>query len=301
MQKINHKACPICGQQDIKQKYKLQDYTVSKEFYDIVSCQSCGFMFTQDAPDASSIGPYYKSEDYVSHSNTQKGLFFKIYHHVREYMLKQKRKAIVKNSSRSGGQKILDIGTGRGYFLNHMQQHGYDCIGIEQDPDVRQLASQDFGLNIFSPEKLYQLEGQQFDVITLWHVLEHVHDLRGYLEKIKQLLKPEGLLVIALPNPVCKDESIYREQWAGWDAPIHLWHFTPDNIKNLLSQYQFKMVDKKRLPFDPFYVSILGSQQRGDAIPMLTGGINGLRSYISCLGNIDKTTSLIYFFKKEDL
>jgi len=301
MQKINHKSCPICGQDDLKLKYNLQDYTVSKEYYDIVTCQACGFMFTQDAPDAVSIGPYYKSEDYVSHSNTQKGVFFKIYHQVREHMLKQKRKAIAKNASKSSAQKILDIGTGRGYFLNHMQQHGYDCIGIEQDPDVRRMASQDFGLNIFAPEKLYQLEDQQFDVITLWHVLEHVHDLRGYLEKIKKLLKSDGLLVIALPNPVCADEKMYKEHWAGWDVPIHLWHFTPENIKNLLSQYQFKMVDKKRLPFDPFYVSILGSQQRGDSIPMFFGGLNGLKSYLSCLGNIDKTTSLIYFFKKEEL
>ena len=299
MSQINHTECPICGQNQFKLKYKLQDYTVSKELYEIQTCTACGFMFTQDAPDASSIGSYYKSEDYVSHSDTQKGLFFKVYHRVREYMLNQKRKAIISNSSDENNQQLLDIGTGRGYFLNHMQEHGYSCTGIEQDPDVRAVASKDFNLNILPPEELYKLEENQFDLVTLWHVLEHVHDLRGYLDKIKALLKPKGLLVIALPNPVCADEKKYKEHWAGWDVPIHLWHFTPQNIKELLSQYQFKMIDKRRLPFDPFYVSILGSQQRGDSFPMLSGGFNGLSSYLKCLSDIDKTTSLIYFFKKD--
>ena len=299
MGKINHKTCPICGHNIFNRKYNLQDYTVSKEFFDIQQCEACGFMFTQDAPDATEIGPYYKSDDYVSHSNTKKGLFFKVYHKVREYMLNQKRKSIIKNSSSvTKGQTILDIGTGRGYFLNHMQQHGYNCVGIEQDAEVRALASKEFDLNILPPEDLYKLENKQFDVITLWHVLEHVHDLRAYLEKIKTLLKPKGLLVIALPNPTCADEAIYKEHWAGWDVPIHLWHFTPNNIKDLLNQYQFEMIDKARLPFDPFYVSILGSQQRGDVFPIIQGGLNGLRSYTKCLSDIDKTTSLIYFFKE---
>lgn len=299
MNKITHLECPICGQSQIKEKYKLQDYTVSKEFYNIVQCESCGFMFTQSAPDAENIGPYYKSDDYVSHSNTQKGLFFKVYHKVREFMLEQKRGAILNNMLNEESKNILDIGTGRGYFLNHMQKNGFSCTGIEQDPDVRKMASDDFNLNIQPPEELYKLNNDQFDVITLWHVLEHVHDLRGYLEKIKMLLKKDGLLVIALPNPACADVSIYKEQWAGWDVPIHLWHFQPKNIQELLSQYQFKMVDKRRLPFDPFYVSILGSQQRGDKLPMFTGTFNGTLSYIKSLGNIDKSTSLIYFFKKE--
>jgi len=290
MSTINYKTCPICGHQNFKNKYHLQDYTVSKEYYDILECGDCGFMFTQDVPNASSIGPYYKSEDYVSHSNTQKGMFFKVYHIVREYMLNQKRKAIASNSQTNKSQKILDIGSGRAYFLNHMQEHGYLCTGIEQDAEVRELAAKEFNLNILAPEELYKLEENQFDVITLWHVLEHVHDLRGYLEKIKKLLVKNGLLVIALPNPICADESMYKEQWAGWDVPIHLWHFTPSNIKDLLSQYEFELVEKRRLPFDPFYVSILGSQQRGDKYPMVTGAVNGSISFFKSQINIDKTT-----------
>ena len=299
MSKVNHQQCPICGQKEFKSKYNIQDYTVSKESYYVLTCENCGFMFTQNAPDFEHIGPYYKSEDYVSHSDTQEGVFYKVYHKVREYMLNQKRRAILENSTENRTLKLLDIGTGRGYFLNHMQEHGFLCTGIEQDPDVRKLASDEFNLNILAPEKLYGLQENKYDVITLWHVLEHVHDLRGYLEKIEKLLKKDGLLVVALPNPTCADEKIYKEHWAGWDVPIHLWHFTPQNIEDLLSQYHFKMTDKRRLPFDPFYVSILGSQQRGDTMPMLRGAFNGLRSYISCLSDIDKTTSLIYFFKKE--
>lgn len=299
MNRVNHKTCPICNSKEFENKYQLKDYTVSDEEYTILKCHSCGFMFTQDAPDAGSIGPYYKSDDYVSHSNTQKGIFFKVYHLVREHMLKKKKKAILENTNLSEEKNILDIGTGRGYFLNHMQESGFNCKGIEQDPEVRKAASESFNLDIKAPEELYKLKDNQFDVITLWHVLEHVHDLRSYLSKIDTLLKKDGLLIIALPNPECADEAIYKEQWAGWDVPIHLWHFTPSNIKDLLSQFKFNMVDKRRLPFDSFYVSILGSQQRGDMMPTITGGFNGLRSYIQCLRNIDKTTSLIYFFKKK--
>lgn len=298
MNRIVHHNCPICGHQNIKLKLNLQDYTVSKEFYDVLECERCGFMFTQNAPDAESIGPYYHSEDYVSHSDTKAGLFFKVYHQVRTLMLNRKRKAILQNVNLPSNPKILDIGTGRGYFLNHMQKHGFHCTGIEQDQKVRDAAKQDFSLNILPPAELYKMEAQQFDVITLWHVLEHVHDLRAYLETIKLLLKPEGLLVLALPNPISADAEKYQSFWAGWDLPIHLWHFRPKNVEELLQQYQFKLIDKRRLPFDPFYVSILSAKHKNSPMPMISGGLVGLWSYLKCLIDIDKTTSLIYFFKK---
>jgi len=300
MQTIHHDACPICESKSIEKYLTIKDYTVSKETYDLYKCVDCGFIFTQDAPDAASIGPYYKSDDYVSHSNTNKGLFFKVYHRVREYMLARKHREIVANSSIKEGSKILDIGSGRGYFLNHMQGKKYVCTGIEQDPEVRQAAKDQFNLNVLPPEELYKLEDNQFDVITLWHVLEHIHDFRGYLTKIKSLLKDDGLLVIALPNPSSSDQYLYKEYWAGWDVPIHLWHFTPQNANDLLSQFQFKMVDKWRLPFDPFYLSILASKERKDSFPTITGFVNGFKAFLLSLSSIDVSTSLTYYFKKDE-
>jgi 2-polyprenyl-3-methyl-5-hydroxy-6-metoxy-1,4-benzoquinol methylase len=297
MHRIHHDSCPICESKHIEFHQKIKDFTVSEETYDLYKCSDCGFIFTQDAPDAAHIGPYYKSDDYVSHSNTNKGLFFKVYHKVREIMLARKHKEIVANSSIKAGAKILDIGAGRGYFLNHMQEHKYVCTGIEQDPDVRQAAIDQFNLNVLPPEELYKLEDKQFDVITLWHVLEHIHDYRGYLDKIKKLLKPDGLLVVALPNPSCSDQYIYKDYWSGWDVPIHLWHFTPQNAKDLMAQYQFKMIDKRKLPFDPFYLSILASKERKDSFPTITGFVNGFKAYLMSLNNIDNSTSLTYYFK----
>jgi 2-polyprenyl-3-methyl-5-hydroxy-6-metoxy-1,4-benzoquinol methylase len=299
MQRLHHKACPICESTSIEKTIQVKDFTVSKELYDLYRCSDCGFIFTQDIPDAEHIGPYYKSDDYVSHSNTKKGLFFQVYHRVREFMLSRKYKEILSNTILGSETKLLDIGSGRGYFLNYMQQKSFDCTGIEQDPDVRQAARDQFGLKILAPTELYQLEDNQFDVITMWHVLEHIHDFRGYLQKIKSLLKKDGLLVVALPNPGCADQLMYKEFWAGWDVPIHLWHFSPKNAEDLMAQYQFKMIDKRRLPFDPFYLSILASKERGDSMPMLRGFFNGFRAYFKSLSDINASTSLTYYFKKE--
>jgi len=298
MEKIHREKCPICGSEKLLKKYNIQDFTVSKEYYELVECSACNFIFTQDAPSAEEIGPYYKNEDYVSHSDTQKGLFFKIYHIVRNYMLEQKRKAIVKHLD-SDGKKILDIGAATGHFLNHMQKNGFDPVGIEQDKEVREKAEQTFGISMFPTEKLYEFSAQTFDVITLWHVLEHVHDLDAYLKQIKKILKPNGLLLIALPNRESYDAKKYKEYWAAWDIPIHLWHFSPNNIRDLLKKYQLKLHKQKALPFDAFYVSILSAKAKQSSFPFVTGGWNGLSSFVRGLFNVEKNSSLIYFFKHQ--
>jgi len=298
MEKIHWEKCPICGNKKIIKKYNIQDFTVSKEYYDLLECDSCNFIFTQDAPSAEYIGPYYKNEDYVSHSDTQKGLFFKIYHLVRDYMLEQKRKSIIKYLD-SDGRKILDIGAATGHFLNHMKKNGFDTVGIEQDKEVREKASRIFNIPIYPTEKLYEFPEQEFDVITLWHVLEHVHDLDAYLTTIKKILKPNGLLLIALPNRESYDAKKYKEYWAAWDIPIHLWHFSPKNIKDLLKKYKFKFTKAKALPFDAFYVSILSAKAKQSNLAFVTGGWNGLSSFVRGLFNINKNSSLIYFFKHQ--
>ncbi len=299
MNRTYHTICPICRSSSLEHHLKVQDYTVSGETYELVRCSDCGFILTQDAPDAESIGPYYKSETYVSHSDTKKGIFFKAYHWAREIMLNQKYKQIVKRLPKATESELLDIGCGRAYFLNFMSQKGFICTGIEQDAEVRKNAINQFGLNVLPTSALYNLPEKKFDVITLWHVLEHVHDLQAYLNQIKLLLKPNGLLVIALPNPVSADVRHYGKYWSGWDVPIHLWHFTPQNIQDLLSQYQFKLIDKKTMPFDPFYLSILSSGHQSKSLPTLRGLFNGKIFLIKSWFNVDKSSSITYFFQTQ--
>ncbi|MBN2668716.1 MAG: methyltransferase domain-containing protein [Bacteroidales bacterium] len=299
MNRTFHVVCPICGHNKLNPFLKTIDFTVSKEEYELLECESCGFVLTQNAPDFDHIGSYYKGEEYISHSNTKKGLFFKLYHRVREYMLKQKFNLIEQNRANVPEPKLLEIGTGRGYFLNYMQMHGYQSIGLEQDPEVRDIAAKEFSLDIREPNQLFKLEAKQFDVITLWHVLEHIHDFKVYLESIRQLLKSDGLLVIALPNPNAADAQFYSEYWSGWDLPIHLWHFKPKNVEMLMKQFQLEIIDRKALPFDPFYLSIISSKQKGDAIPFLKGMWNGWKAHRMAKKDFELTTSIIYLIKHQ--
>ncbi len=297
-QKVHHQNCPICHHHQLDNKLKVKDYTVSQEVYDLVECAQCHFLMTQDAPDMASIGRYYQGEDYVSHSDTKKGFFFKAYHVARSIMLNKKYRAIAHNMAADSGKKILDIGSGRGYFLNHMKHKGFDCYGIEQDETARTLSRQDFNLKVENSEALFQFQENTFDVITLWHVLEHIHDFRGYLEQIKKILKPKGLLVIALPNPDAYDCQMYGTLWAGWDVPIHLWHFKPSNIESLLEQFSYQLIQKKAMPFDPFYLSVIASKERGDKFPMISGFWNGFKAYLKSYSKINKATSITYYFKE---
>ena len=295
MTKIKYNECPICKSKNINKFIDSKDFSTSSEDYTIFICNDCSFAFTQDVPDENSIGKYYKSEEYISHSDTKKGLFFKIYHIVRNYMLKNKQKIVEKYSGQKTG-KILDIGTGTGYFINKMKQHGWSVAGIEQDDDARNFGKSNFNLDVFDKKKLFEFDDNYFDVITMWHVLEHVHRYNEYLNQIKKILKPNGKLIIAVPNYTSYDAKHYKKYWAAYDLPIHLWHFSPKSIKILLNNYNFNLIKKKGMPFDSFYVSILSEKYKKAPFGMIKGLFFGLLSLISAWGNINNYSSIIYIF-----
>ena len=294
MSKINHKKCPVCESHKLRSKFHGKDYSHSQENFEVMVCADCSFVFTQDAPDEKSIGKYYQSEDYVSHSDTQKGLFFKVYHTVRNYMLGKKRRLIEKNTNKG---KILDLGCGTGYFLNEMKTHGWETVGIEQDANARRFGQDKFGLNIKMPKHLFELEKSTFDAVSLWHVLEHVHDLKEYLGQINSILKFNGVLCIAVPNHDSFDAKYYGSYWAAWDLPIHLWHFTPNTMQNLLKEYGFNLMSIRSMPFDAFYVSMLSEKyKKGSAIKGIwIGFLSVIKSFFSA----QKSSSVIYVFKKD--
>ncbi|RXK87184.1 class I SAM-dependent methyltransferase [Filimonas effusa] len=292
-EKITYTSCPACKSGDIFPVLKAKDYTVSKETFDIWECKSCTLRFTQEVPVAEAIGKYYQSEAYVSHSDTKKGLINRLYHLVRSYTLQSKRKLVSRLSGIRSGN-LLDVGAGTGAFAATMQQAGWQVTGLEPDDTARNNALRQHGLALQSLDNLYQLPAQQFDVITMWHVLEHVHDLHGYLSTYRNVIKPGGTLLIAVPNYTSRDAQEYGEYWAAYDVPRHLYHFSPKSMGMLLEQHGFEVTKHQPMWFDSFYVSMLSEQYRSGKQRLLPAFFSGWHSNRKASAHPEKCSSVIY-------
>ncbi len=298
MATFNVQQCPVCDGTHFSEAFQCTDHFVSQETFPVKKCASCGLRITENAEDEENIGRYYQSEEYVSHSNTTKGLVNKIYHTVRKFMLGQKRRLIEKTAGKNPGH-IIDVGAGTGFFLDEMKRHGWQIDGTEKSKEARKFAKSAFGLHLHEPEGLFQMKKESADAITLWHVLEHIHHLDDNMQAIHEVLKPEGHLIIAVPNPESTDARHYKEYWAAWDVPRHLWHFGPDQMKKLGRKFGFKLVVTKPMPFDAFYVSLLSEKYKKSSFPLLKGFFHGKISWLSSFIQTRKCSSLIYVFKKE--
>jgi len=301
---VDYTRCPACGSISIHPVLSTKDYTVSGETFPIWQCADCSLRFTQYAPTVEGIGDYYKSEDYISHSNTSKGLINRIYQMVRRRTVKQKRKLISHITGKKNGE-LLDVGSGTGAFLNEMKKHGWQAIGVEPDADARRTARELFGCDLKDINELFNLKPNSFDAITLWHVLEHVHDLQKHLQQFKGLLKPGGHLIIAVPNYTSFDASVYKQYWAAYDVPRHLYHFSPLSIKLLMEKHEMTLIGYKPMWFDSFYVSLLSSKYKNAGLPAGQGATswlaaiwNGFVSNIKAIGDVKKCSSVIYLIRK---
>ena len=296
MNRVHYTTCPVCSSKEINPLLTVPDYSVSKEDFVIWQCNQCTLRFTQDVPDEESIGVYYQSDNYISHTNTDKGLINKVYKKARTFTLLQKQKLITKITGLKKG-KLLDMGAGTGAFLHTMQQAGWEVTGIEPDETARRIAKKTNGIDLKDNSFFNHLRSS-FDVITLWHVLEHVHTLHDYVEKLKSLLKPNGKLFIAVPNYKALDASLYNLYWAAYDVPRHLYHFTPQSINVLMELHGLKVTAKKPMWLDSFYISLLSSQYQKGKSNWLAAGITGLRSNIKALLDVDQCSSVIYIIEK---
>jgi SAM-dependent methyltransferase len=296
---MTQNSCLICKGTSIQELYRCNDHFVSGELFSVVTCQECGFTFTEDPPSESVIGLYYKSDSYISHSDSKKGLVNKLYHLARSYMLRRKWKTIESQTGLSTG-KLLDIGCGTGYFLNYMQQKGWDVSGIEKDSGAREYASTIMKVDVSDQEKLNGLGESIYDCITLWHVLEHFHNPDTILETIHRSLTNSGIAVIAVPNMSSFDAKHYGPHWAAWDVPRHLWHFTPETISLLLKRHNMEIVSTRRLPFDSFYVSLLSEQYKRGKPALIKGLFWGKLSWLNAIFKKNQTSSLVYIIKKID-
>lgn len=296
METLNN--CPICDGQKFEPFIICTDYTVSKETFQIVQCKNCDFKFTNPRPLQSEIGKYYESEDYISHSNSKKGLFNLAYQTIRNITLQGKVKLI--NSFNSETKKLLDIGCGTGEFLNAAKSAGWIVEGLEPGENARNYGAKTFGLSVNDLSHLENLQAETFDVITMWHVLEHVPNLNQTLQLIRKILKPKGTLVIAVPNCEAFEEVKYSNVWAAYDVPRHLNHFTVKSATNLFKINNLEVINKKSMPFDPFYISMLSEKYKGAGIIGMgaKGLINGIQSNLAAFKDISKSSSIIYIIKR---
>jgi SAM-dependent methyltransferase len=287
-------TCPICSSTKTQHFLDCKDYTVSRETFSIVSCSSCGFQFTNPRPDLAKIGTYYKSEEYVSHSNTSKGLINKLYKIIRNYTLSRKLKLV---SSFSAGRIILDVGCGTGQFLDACKRAGWNVRGIEPDIDAREYGINHYGLDVKAEQELAQLSDASFDIITMWHVLEHVYNLQDRVKELKRLIKKDGVIIIAVPNCSSHDAIYYKESWAAYDLPRHLYHFKPNDIETLFGNLGMSVELVLPMKFDSYYVSLLSEKY-------LTGQFNYIKAFYrgfksNRLAKVDGRTysSQIYIIK----
>lgn len=299
MNKLTITACPLCDGTHLKRVMTGTDFYASGEQFDLCMCEDCGFTFTQGVPVEAEIGRYYETPDYISHSDTRKGAMNAIYHQVRRYMLGRKARLVMKEAHRKGG-RLLDIGTGTGYFANAMQLRGWTVEAIEKNPQARAFAHEHFGLEV-KPESALNEEfvPGTFDTITLWHVMEHLEHLNETWERLHELLNEKGVLVVAVPNCSSYDAEKYGEYWAAYDVPRHLWHFTPGTIQQLASKHGFIMAARHPMPFDAFYVSMLSEKHRGSSHAFLKGMSVGTIAWFSALARKERSSSMIYIFRKK--
>lgn len=287
--------CSVCNSKDYSSFLVCKDNTVSRETFNIVQCVSCGFKYTNPRPEENKLGNYYKSEDYVSHSNTTKGFINSVYQIVRKYTLLKKLQ-LISGYYKTG--KILDIGCGTGEFLKLLKDTKWVTSGIEPSPDARKMAIENYNLDIKEETEIKNMESESFDVITMWHVLEHVPNLNERIEDLKRLIKPNGLIIIAVPNYTSLDAKTYKENWAAYDVPRHLYHFSPKDIDTVFKNHGLKVFRTLPMIFDSFYVSMLSEKIRTGKSNIIRALWNGFRSNISAIKTGERYSSQIYLIRK---
>jgi 2-polyprenyl-3-methyl-5-hydroxy-6-metoxy-1,4-benzoquinol methylase len=269
----------------------VKDHSVSKENFDLYYDEVLDMLITFPQPSLDNLGKYYESEDYISHTDNKRSLFEKAYHFVKNIALKNKLGLI--NSLQAEKGKILDIGAGTGDFLTVAKNNGWQAVGIEPGEKAKSIAIKK-GVSFVNQTS--ELESHSFDVITMWHVLEHVPDLDFQIKELKRLLKPTGSLIVAVPNFKSYDAKHYGAFWAAYDVPIHFWHFSKKAIKELFQKEGLQLEKILPMKFDSFYVSLLSEKYKFGKMNFIKAFFVGLQSNWKAKRNLEYS-SLIYVLK----
>ncbi len=291
---MNNK-CPWCDSDKAQINLWLKDEFLTKEDFHICECLNCGLLYTMPRPDKDHIGAYYKSEDYYSHKENTKGFVPKLYERIKKSNLKYKYQLATKGLSVG---KMLEIGCGVGDFLHTAEEHGWECIGVEPSEEAKAIATKRTKASILSSEELESLADEQFDLITMWHVLEHVDDLRWEMAQLQRLIKPHGRIVIAVPNYKSYDGQYYKEHWAAYDVPRHLNHFNRIVLTKMFKTKGLELKKMDKLKWDAYYISYMSEQYRIHSLPLVRGAFRGLISN-SKARKSGEWSSLVYIFEKK--
>ena len=290
--------CPVCDASNATILMSVTDFSLTGDLFEIVHCEKCSLNFTYPIPDKDAIAPYYNFPEYISHTDIKKGWMNTLYHKVRQRTLKQKTDWV---QSLFTGYKgaLLEVGAGTGAFADAMANKGWKVTALEPDESSRSIALKNYGINLMPSSALENLPAKSFDVITLWHVLEHVHDLKIYIHTFSKLLKHNGRLIIAVPNHTSYDAQFYKNYWAAYDVPRHLYHFSPSSMKFLMKSNGFELVNLKPMWFDSFYVSLLSEKyQKSGLLGIARAFLIGCISNLLALNSNAKASSIIYEIKK---
>ena len=271
----------------------VTDYSVSKEVFDLFHDEELDMLITHPQPSLANLGKYYESVDYISHTDSKRSLFEKAYHFVKSIALKNKLNLI--NSLQPNKGRILDIGAGTGDFLFVAKKNGWETTGVEPSEKAKKIAK---NKGVSFVENTSELENYSFDVITMWHVLEHVPNLDNQIKELKRLLKPNGSLIIAVPNFKSFDAKYYGKYWAAYDVPIHFWHFSKKSIKLLFEKEGMQLEKILPMKFDSFYVSLLSEKYKSGKMNFINAFFIGFQSNWKAKKNLDYS-SHIYVIKND--
>lgn len=286
--------CPICKSDKTTNHIICQDHMITGESFAITRCSNCSFLFTNPRPNKENISLYYQSDKYISHSNQANNLTNFIYKIVRSYTLQNKIKLI---NTITSEKSILDFGCGTGEFLNKCKLNNWKINGFEPDQDARNQATTLTNINVCENiNELNQLD--KVSLITLWHVLEHIPNLNTTIDLLKSKLSKHGKFLIAVPNYKSYDAKIYKEHWAAWDVPRHLYHFSQATMKLFLNNHGLKIYNTIPMKFDSFYVSLLSEKYKKNKSNYIKSFVNGYKSNIYANKNKNQYSSIIYIAGK---
>jgi 2-polyprenyl-3-methyl-5-hydroxy-6-metoxy-1,4-benzoquinol methylase len=288
--------CPVCLGEEFKEVISCTDYTTTKEAFVICQCSGCSFRFTNPRPDINESGKYYQSDDYISHTDSKKGLLNKLYQVARDYMIATKYKSTVKKYN---AKSLVDYGCGTGDFLKYCNDKGHKTIGLEIDNSARNIAINKGCKEVYEPSYLSNISTDSSDIITLWHVLEHIHDLHPTVKHFNRILNENGTLVIAVPNYEAYDAKYYGKYWAAYDVPRHLYHFNVASMTRLMNDEGFKLIETRTMKLDPFYIALLSNKYKSGGMHPIKAAYIGIVSNLKTIFSIKNSSSIIYIFKKQ--
>ena len=289
--------CPACGSAEVVELLSAKDYLVSGETFIIRRCNGCSLAFTADPPPEKETERYYVSDDYISHSDKQQNLMDNLYHLARSFMLGRKYRLTVRVTGKPHGT-LLDIGSGTGYFASYMQVKGWTVTGVEINTRAREYSITKHRINALPPAEIKNMDDGYADVITFWHVLEHLYNPWEWITEVKRILKDDGRCIIALPNIDSADAAWFGSRWAALDVPRHLWHFSPAALVTFVTNNGFSCEEIIPMPLDVFYISALSHKNSGHRLAFLRGLVTAVVLTAGSLFSKHSASSLIYVISK---